>query len=361
MIARGAGTMTLAAEPIWNTGKGLWFGDEASTIAPRVDSLFMFIFWVSTAFFVLIMGLLIVFVIRHRRIPGVPPQRSVSHNTPLELSWTFLPMFLLAIMFVWGFRDYMYMHVAPAQAEEIDFTARQWIWQPVYDNGGSPTDTARVADKDVPIIPVPRGRPIKVILHSEDVLHAFWVPDFRIKIDVIPDRYTTTWFEATGGQPQYDDNGQPLPYTDHYLFCAEYCGNEHSQMAAIIRVMDEADYQEAKAAMTNIWDGRSLEEVGQILAQRNGCFSCHSTNGTAGTGPSWLGIWGKTEHVSARGGGSEDVTVDENYIRESVFDPGARIVDGFANQMTPFTDSQISDQELSAIIAYIKSLGGGEN
>ncbi|RMH30033.1 MAG: cytochrome c oxidase subunit II [Planctomycetota bacterium] len=361
MIAQGTGMTTLAAEPIWNVGKGLWFGDDASTVAPRVDSLFMFIFWVSTAFFLLIVGLIIVFVIRHRRLPGVAPQRSASHNTPLELAWTFLPMFFLAIMFVWGFRDYMYMHVAPAQAEEINLTARQWSWLATYDHGGSPTETMHLVDLDVPIIPVPKGRPIKVVLHSVDVLHAFWVPDFRVKIDVIPNRYTTTWFEATGGATQFDENGQPLPYTDHYLFCAEYCGNQHSQMAAIIRVMDEAAYQEAKAAMTNIWDGRSLEEVGQILAQRNGCFSCHSADGSAGTGPTWLGIWGKTETVRTRDGATETVTIDENYVRESIYDPGAKIVDGFANQMTPFTSEQIDDQELGAIIAYIKSLGGGSN
>ncbi len=361
MTTLGTSMMTLAAEPIWNVGARMWFGDQASTFAPKSDSLFMFIFWVSTFFFLLIVGLMTVFVFKYRRIPGVPQQRSAAHNTPLELSWTFLPMLLLAVMFVWGFRDYMYMHVVPAGAEEIHFKARQWAWQAIYDNGASPTETTVVADMDVPIVPVPAGRPIKVLLDSEDVLHSFWVPDFRVKIDVMPNRYTTTWFEATSefDSTFMDADGKEVPYKDHYLFCAEYCGDQHSQMAAIIRVMPAGDYEVAKAKLADIWNGpdgpKPLAEVGQILAMQKACFSCHTVDGSVGTGPSWLGIYGETERVRNSDGSMEDVVVDENYIRESIYVPAAKLVEGYPNQMVSY-QGQINDRELGAIIAYIKSL-----
>ena len=357
MNALGTTMTTLAAAPFWTFGRELWFGDQASTMAPKTDSLFMFIFWISTIFFVGIVGALMIFVIKYRKREGAPHSRSVAHNTPLELTWTFLPLILLVVMFVWGFRDYMYLQVAPAGAEEIEFKAQQWSWQATYDNGANPQETMLVNTKEVPVIPVPADRPIKVLLHSVDVLHAFFIPDFRLKIDVVPDRYTTLWFQATSEAPtQYDDNGKPLPYTDHYLFCAEYCGDAHSQMAAIIRVMPASDYEVKKAAMADIRGGKTPAEIGAVLYNVHGCVACHNTDSSRSTGPGWGGIWGKTEHVALPDGSSAEVTVDENYVRESILVPSAKIVDGFANQMTPY-QGQLKDWELEALIAYIKSLG----
>lgn len=362
MNAPGTHMMTLASQPIWNIGHGLWFGEDASTFAPKSDSLFMFIFWVSTVFFVLIIGAIVYFLFRYRRRPGVVQTTCPSHCLPLELAWTFLPMLLLAVMFVWGFRDYMDMHIAPAGAEEIQLRGQQWSWQATYDNGANPSETIRVANQDVPIIPVPAGRPIRLVMHSVDVIHAFWVPDFRIKIDVMPNRYTSTWFEATSELgSQTDENGQPLNYVDHYLFCAEYCGEQHSQMAAIIRVMPEGDYQEAKAAMADIREGRTPAEIGAILYNIKGCVACHATTTARGTGPGWAGIWGRNERVRLPDGTAVDLIVDENYVRESILVPSVKIVDGYANQMTPY-QGQLDDWELEALIAYIKSLGDqGQN
>lgn len=368
MTTPGTSMMTLGSSAMWNVGNGMWFGEQASTFAPKSDSLFMFIFWVSTFFFVLIVGLMTVFVFKYRRIPGVPQQRSAAHNTPLELSWTFLPMLLLAVMFVWGFRDYMYMHVSPAGAEEIQLKGQQWAWMATYGNGASPTETTVVADMDVPIIPVPAGRPIKLIMSSVDVIHAFWVPDFRVKIDVMPNRYTTTWFEATSDlETHIDPAGNEVQYKDHYLFCAEYCGDQHSQMAAIIRVMPPGEYERAKAEMADIFgpedNPRPLDEVGQIVASQNACFSCHSVDGSAMTGPTWQGLFGRRERVRTASG-VEEIVADENYIRESILEPAVKIVEGYPNQMVSY-QGQITDRELDAIIAYIKSLSpqadeGGE-
>lgn len=359
MSVLGLTPATLATGSVWGIGRGLWFGDQASTIAPRIDSLFMFIFWVSTFFFVLIVGLMTYFVIKYRRLPGVAPQRSASHNTPLELAWTFIPIFPMAIMFVWGFRDYMHMHVAPAGAEQIDLRAQRWSWQATYDNGANPTETARVADMDVPVIPVPAGRPIKLVMHSTDVIHSFWAPDFRVKMDVMPNRYTTTWFNAVPGATQFDENGQPLPYTDHYMFCTEYCGDQHSQMAAILRVMPAAEYDAAKAAMADIFEGRTPVEVGAILYNIKGCVACHATDSRRGTGPGWGGVWGSSRRVRLADGSVTDVVADENYVRESILVPAAKIVDGYPNQMVSY-QGQLNDKELDALIAYIRSLGGGE-
>lgn len=357
----GMNVMTLASDPIWKVGKGLWFNEEASTFAPKSDSLYMFIFWVSTFFFFLVIGLMTSFVFKYRRRIGVPAQRSVTHNTPLELTWTFVPMLFLAVMFVWGFRDYMYMHVAPAGAEEIHIRGQQWSWQATYDNGASPTETMVVANQKVPIIPVPKGRPVRVLLDSIDVLHSFWVPDFRIKIDVMPNRYTSAWFEATSDlETHIDSEGNQVQYKDHYLFCAEYCGDLHSQMAAIIRVMPDSQYQAVKATFANIFD-RTPAEAGEILYNTKGCVACHSTTSASGTGPGWAGVFGSTERVRLPNGQVIDQVVDENYLRESILVPGAKIVDGYANQMTPY-QGLLTEQELHALIEFIKSLGvnGGQ-
>jgi len=347
----------LAAAPFWNFGHGMWFNEQASTFAPKSDSLFMFIFWVSTFFFVLIVGLTIYFVIRYHRVEGVPAQRSPSHNTPLEVAWSTLPLLIMAVMFVWGFRGYMFMHVAPADAEEIDIKAQQWSWQMTYDNGAQSTLTTEVASQTVPIIPVPQGKPIKLLMHSVDVIHAFWVPDFRIKLDVMPNRYTETWFEATSKLEEHvNSEGVTELYTDHYLFCAEYCGTNHALMAAVIRVMPPDKYEAMKADFADIFKGRTLPEVGAILFNSKGCVACHTVDGTRSTGPSWLGIYGSTQKVRLPNNSLVDQTVDDDYLRESILVPAAKIVDTFTNQMTSY-QGQLSDQELEALISYIKSIG----
>ncbi len=331
----------------------VWLTEPASTFAAKHDPLFMFIFWSCTVMFVGLMGVMFYFVVKYARRPGKAQERSASHNTAMELTWTILPLFLLAVIFVWGFKGYVYMQVAPVNAEQVRLNAVQWNWEMTYDNGGSSTMLTMVADKEVPIFPVPAGRPTRVQMISRDVLHSFYVPDFRVKLDVFPSRYTSVWFTPTSEpQEQVDDAGNVIGYwTDHYLFCTEYCGDGHSQMGAIIRVMRDADYLEWKQKAANPLEGLEPVEAGALLYRLKGCNACHSVDGARGTGPTWQGIYGATHQFT--GGGS--ATVDDNYIRESILEPAKNIVAGYSNQM-PSYQGQLTEEEISFLIEYIRSL-----
>jgi len=332
-------------------GRSMWLTEPSSTFASRHDPLFLFVLWVSIFFFLLIVVGMVWFVWKYRRRPGVAPLRSAAHNTPLEVFWTVAPSLLLAWMFVWGFEEFLYMSVPPADAEEIQIKAYQWGWEATYDNGAGTDEFVDMVATQVPVFAAPANKPIKLIMSSRDVLHSFYVPDFRVKMDVLPNRYSTSWFEATS-EPvaQYNEQGEKVgEWIDHKLFCTEYCGDQHSQMAGLIRVMSQADYEAWKAAKANIFEGRTMAEVGEILYTTKGCVSCHSIDGSRGTGPTWLGIYGGTEELRS----GETVQVDENYLRRSILEPAAQITAGYPNQMTM---QDVTDRELDALIAFIKSL-----
>jgi len=332
-----------------------FFSPPASTKADTNDAIFAFIFWVSVFFFVLIMGAAGYFTWKYRRRPGVAQERSPAHHTPLEVTWTVAPCFLLLIMFVWGFKGFMDMHVEPIKGEEILLTAYQWNWEATYENGaGNGADVVEVADKEVPVIRVPVGQPVKLLMTSRDVIHSFYVPDFRVKMDIFPNRYTTTWFQATSEpETHYDENGEIVGrWTDHHLYCAEYCGDGHAQMAAVIRVMPEADFIEWKATAANIFaEDATPSEIGGLLYRAKGCNACHSVDGTAGTGPTWLGLYGSQVPIVGEG----DVEADVNYLRESILYPAAKIHEGYPNQMQSY-QGLLTDKELFALIQYMKSL-----
>jgi cytochrome c oxidase subunit 2 len=344
-----ASPATSAGAPVARPDVGL--RREGSTFAASVDSLFWFIVWLCTFFFVLLMVLAAYFSLKYRRRPGVPQERSPSHNTPLELTWSVGPLLILLVVFWWGFDIYMNMRMAPANAEIINVKAMKWDWSFSYDNGatgGTSTKgdaTVRIADKEVKIFAVPVGRPVRLVMISDDVIHSLYVPDFRKKTDVFPMRYTTLWFEAT--EPG-----------DHYLFCAEYCGDGHSQMAALIRAMPEAEYQQYKR--DNTLDIRTLppEKGGELLRLIHGCNACHSVDGSKGTGPSWKGIYGSKHSVILSSGEKKTVTVDDTYIRQSILEPAAMIVEGYPNQMITY-QGKLSEDDIARIIAYIRSLNPG--
>jgi len=328
----------LATTPQIGVEGGVGLHRNASTFAGAHDALFWFIFWLSVFFFVLLMGLSAYFVLKYRRRPGVPAQRSASHNTPLELTWSVVPLVILLGLFFWAFHVYMDMHVAPGDAEEIHVTAQRWNWSWEYDNGAVSMEQRVVADAEVPIFAVPAGRPVRLIMHSTDVIHSLYVPDFRTKLDVFPMRYTTMWFEAM-------NEGE-----EHYLFCAEYCGEQHSQMGAVIRVLSPADYAQWKADNA-IDDALSPVDLGRILYRSKGCNACHALSDASGTGPGWGGIYG-TERRFTDG---TTAVADENYIRESILEPQVKIVDGYRNEMQSY-QGLVTERELTALIAFIKSL-----
>ncbi|MEK7705382.1 MAG: cytochrome c oxidase subunit II [Myxococcota bacterium] len=312
-----------------------WLPKGASSVAAGHDALFYFILYLSTAFFVVIVAAIVLFVLKYRR--RSPEQRTsgLHGNVMLEIVWAVIPAILLIVMFVWGFRQYMDMSVPPADAIEVRVTAQKWSWTFEY-----PRDGISVP-KDL-VVPV--GRPVRLTMSSLDVIHSFFVPAFRIKKDVLPNRYTMLWFEATE-VGEYD------------LECAEYCGTAHSQMLGKIIVKPENEYNEWIAAGGGMsGEGMSSVAFGARLFSQLGCAVCHSTDGTKKTGPSVLAKFGSTETFVD----GTKALVDDNYVRESLMDPAAKVVVGYEAVMPTFK-GRLSDKQTNALVDYIKSLAPADD
>jgi cytochrome c oxidase subunit II len=350
-----AQTSTLAQATWW---ENLWHRDMTGTgtFADPTDAVFFYIFWTSTAFFVLLMVLMVYFAVRYRRQPGVAPPVSASHNTPLELAWSIIPTILFAVMFFWGLYEYIPMKVAPSDSEIVNVSAKQWGWEWTYDTGAGTLMTERIADAQAPVFALPLNRPVKFVMSSQDVIHSMYFPAFRAKRDVFPNFYTSMWVEPTVATHRWDEAEKKfLPInaavtSGFYMACTEYCGDQHSQMWARILVLADADYQRWKEMQAST-DGISLHELGKILYSTKGCAACHSVDGGKGTGPSWKGIWGQTHKF--KDGGS--ALVDENYIRESILEPAKHIVEGYPNQMQSY-QGLLTQRELLALVTYIRWL-----
>lgn len=298
---------------------------QASTLAPHVDQLYLFL-WAMTIFFAILIAALIIFFAlryRRRREDEVPP--ATVTNTRLELLWTFIPLAIVMGIFVWGTRVFLGMHNLPEDAMQIDVVGKQWMWKIQH-----PTGRREINELHVPV-----GQRVKLKMISQDVIHSFFIPAFRIKQDVLPGRYTYMWFEPT----------EPGEY---HLFCAEYCGAEHSRMVGKVVVMEPAEYQ--------AWLGNAASQeppalAGERLFNQYGCMSCHGQQG-----PTLAGLFGQREHPVVIDGRRTTVTVDDEYLRESILSPSAKIVEGFPPIM-PSYRGQLSEEQISQLIAYIKLLG----
>ncbi len=302
-----------------------WLPEAASSIAPEVDGLFIFVTVVSLIFLVGVTGAMLYFVYRYRRQhPGERPA-PVEESRALEISWIVIPTILVLLVFNWGFKSYVNMSVTPSGAYEIQARAQQWNFLFEYPNGVT-SDT----------LVVPRGREVKMRMSSSDVLHGFYIPAFRVKYDILPNRYTSVWFKATE-RGEYD------------LFCTEYCGRDHSEMNKVVRVVSQQDFQEWLQEAGTPKD-IPLPKLGEQLYTQRGCQSCHSLDGSEKVGPSFQGLYGKENHEMTDG---TTLTVDENYLRESILEPEAKIVQGYNNLM-PGSYSGLSERELSGLIAFIK-------
>lgn len=348
-------TLANAWDHLWYRG----FKGE-SNFADGADLVFFFIFWVSVLFFVILMGLMVYFAVKYRRKPGVPIQHSPAHNVWLELSWSVIPSILFAVMFFWGFEEYIKTRVAPIDSEVIQVTAKQWGWDWEYAGPNGPVKSAQttvLADAEALVFALPAKRPIKFVMSSDDVIHSMYIAAFRIKRDIFPNRYTTLWVEPQNVTHRYEGEGddQQLiavnPDAERmYLACTEYCGDQHSQMWAEIIVLSDSDYVTwiEKQGDTS---GMSLIEVGELVRVQQGCNACHTVDGSAGTGPSWKGAWGTTRNFTDGGSAEMDI----NYIRESILVPDAHIVQGYPNQMVSYA-GRLTDRELRGVAMYIKSL-----
>jgi cytochrome c oxidase subunit 2 len=307
----------------------LYMPPANSTIASEVDALFYFIYYTAIVLFVGVISLSAFFIFKYRRRGEKQLTSGVAHNTKLEILWTVIPTILVIIVFIWGFRTYLKMNVAPRDALEIKATGQKWFWTFDYQNGANSLND----------LYVPVGKPVKLLMSSQDVIHSFFVPDFRVKMDVLPNRYTITWFEA-------------LNVGEYDIYCTEYCGKGHSEMLGKVKVLSESDYTSwLEQAAVDIPEGMSLEEAGAELYETKACITCHSIDGKPGVAPSFLGLFGSMEKLSD---GSEMV-VDENYVRESILNPQAKVTRGFQPVM-PTYQGVLKDRQIDALIAYLKSL-----
>jgi len=301
--------------------------EQASTFAPHVDALYAYLL-ALTAFFTLgITAVIIFFAVKYRRRQAGELPRPIAGSMVLELTWTIIPLLLSMTIFVWGASIFFKAYRAPQQAMEIYVVGKQWMWKFQHQTG----------QREINELHVPLGARVKLTMTTEDVIHSFYVPAFRIKQDVVPGRYLQTWFEAT----------KPGKY---YLFCTEYCGTNHSGMTGYVYVMEPAAYQQWLAGGTG---SESAASQGQKLFQERGCASCHQADpgGQQGRGPTLYGLFGKQRQVE---GGS--VVADESYIRESILNPQAKIAVGFQNIMPTF-QGQLSEEQILQLVAYIRSLG----
>lgn len=304
---------------------------QVSTFAPDIDALYEFTFWVSAFFFVLITGILIYSLFKwRRRSEDQLAASNETHNTPLEVTWTVIPLIIVMIIFAWGWKGSLDMTVAPPDALSYQVRARKWEWSITHPNHTEPLRNE---------VYVPLGKAVKFIASSEDVLHSLFFPAMRVKRDVLPGRLQMVWFEATqlGTFP---------------FFCTEYCGDRHSFMIGEIHVVSPEEFDLAlqnKAYQPQMDPNWTPAEKGEFFYKNKTCITCHSVNGTRLVGPTFKGLWGKEESLV----GGAKVTVDEAYLNESIKDPMAKIVEGYPPSMPV---QNVTDDEIGFIIEYIKSL-----
>jgi cytochrome c oxidase subunit 2 len=302
-----------------------------SSLAHHTDTLFWFVHISSFIISAGIIAAIIYFVYKYRRKSDDDITPHITHNNTLEVTWSVIPLILVLITFAWGYKIAMDQDVVPDDAYEVNVTGQMWSWQFTYENGARSNGELHV----------PVDRPIKLIMSSNDVIHSFYVPDFRLKQDVVPGRYTQMWFNAK-------ETGEST------IFCTEYCGTSHSDMLGKVVVHEEKDFQNWLAENEGGGsqpDDMAPAEWGEQLAQEYACMTCHSTDGTDLTGPTWQGIFGHEEQMED----GSTVTVDENYLRESILQPSAKVVAGYPDVMNTY-QGQLNDAQINAIIEYIKTL-----
>jgi cytochrome c oxidase subunit 2 len=305
----------------------LFLPEAASTLAGETDALLLFLLAVSLFFALLIAGLIVYFMVRYRRRAGVDHDPLAKGSLVLEGMWTAVPFALTMVIFFWGASLYAKLRTAPADAMQIDVVGKQWMWKLQHMEGR----------REIDELHVPVGRPVKLMMTSEDVIHSFYVPAFRVKQDAIPGRYSTVWFEAT------------KPGTYH-LFCAEYCGTLHSGMIGQIVVMEPAAFEAWLGGATPGAENVPVAVAGENVFLAQGCGTCHRADGS-GQGPALAGLFGRTVTLDS----GATIVADEGYLRESIVTPQSKIVAGYKPVMPTF-QGLLSEEDVMRLLAYIKSL-----
>lgn len=301
--------------------------EKASTFADGVDGLYFYLVGLTAFFTLLICFTIIIFVVKYRRRSPTEIPRPIAGSIKLETLWSVIPFIISMSIFVWGTSVYFAQYRIPKDTLEIYVVAKQWMWKIQHTTG----------QREINELHIPVGRKIKLIMTTEDVIHDFFVPAFRTKADVVPGRYTTLWFEAT----------KPGRY---HLFCAEYCGTNHSGMGGWVIVMEPTDFDQWLSGGAN---QESPAVAGQKLFQAQGCVSCHGVNGEGGKGPPLIGVFGSSIKLED----GREVEANEEYIRNSIRNPQSQIVKGFGQPLMPaYYKEQLGEEQLLQILSYIKSL-----
>jgi cytochrome c oxidase subunit 2 len=303
----------------------LWLPGGASTVSGQVDNLFNIILWICIFFFLLVSILLVLFTIMYRHKPGQIRDTAAGHSTTLELTWTLIPSVIVVFLYYYGFRHYMEMTIEPPNSYEITAVGKMWQWTFRYPTGLESNE-----------LHIPVNTPIRTVLSSSDVIHSLYIPAFRMKKDVVPGRFNRMWFQATD-VGTYD------------IYCAAYCGTNHSIMRSVVVVQPKAEFDKWLKEQTELSNNLPPVQKGEKLYRTQGCSQCHSIDGSKLVGPSWQDAWGRTETI--QGGGQ--VLVDKPYVVESILQPQAKIVEGYPASMPPFV---LKEADIDAIIAYLKSI-----
>jgi cytochrome c oxidase subunit 2 len=308
--------MMLADFPLWP--------EQASSFSGNVDALFIFMCVVCGAVSLLIFIVIFALAIKYRRRPDNELAEEKEPPKWLEAAWIIIPFFIFMGMFVWGAWVYFRLQRVPDDALDVYATGKQWMWKFQHPTG----------QREINTLHVPVNRPVRITMASEDVIHSLFFPAFRTKMDVLPNRYRSMWFKAT-------------KVGRYHIFCAEYCGTLHSGMIGWVEVMQPTDYQRWLAGGPE----GSLASQGEKLFQKYACNTCH-TNDASGRGPVLVGLYGRPVELSD----NRIVTADDNYIRESILNPTAKVVKGFQPIMPTF-QGQVNEDDLIKLLAYVKSLG----
>jgi cytochrome c oxidase subunit 2 len=299
------------------------FPEQASTLAPRVDNLYFFIVAVTAFFGILTSVVVIWFAMKYRTDDPLKIGARITGSIPLELAWSIIPFIISIVIFVWATDVFFDIYRPPDQTLEIYATGKRWMWKFQHLDGKG----------EINELHVPVGKAVKVTFTSEDVLHSLYFPDFRTKADAIPGRYSAIWFTAT-------------KVGSYHIFCAEYCGTNHSGMVGRVHVMEPAAYQ---AWLSGAGGEGNLTARGERLFTDLACVTCHLDDGK-GRGPSLVNKFGSQETLQS----GQVVTVDDSYVRESILTPQQKIVAGYQPLMPTF-QGMVNEESVMALIEYVKS------
>lgn len=303
------------------------FPEQASTFAWQVDYLYFYLIGISVFFTVGIVAAVFYFAIKYRETKKYATPNSIHGSIPLELFWSFIPFVISMTVFLGGAWVYWVQYNVPTDTMEVYVVGKQWMWKIQHPSG----------QREINELHVPVGRKVKLTMTTEDVLHDFFIPAFRTKADVVPGRYTAMWFEAT----------KPGKYR---LFCAEYCGLNHSGMGGWIYVLEQKDFDNWLAG--NVSDQTPVQAGEDLFTNKLGCASCHA-GGPSQRGAKLEGIYNKEVKLVS----GQTVVADDEYIRNSILNPSGQVVEGYQPIMPTFK-GQVSEEQLVTLVAYIKSLSG---